>query len=306
MVICFHQSPINVIRFIREILLMEAVLNFHEFGEGPPEWIVENPMTGEPSEFVNLTKTPQVIKLENARDLNLSFENHGVEIIDAASTVTDFYDDHQIDSTYLPEVDELVRRVTGCSSTYIFDVTMRTTDEKTRERYQIRSPANFVHGDFTASGPLNRLKHFLPEKYDALSSGRVAIVNVWRGHVNDVKQKPMAFCLNSQEERDKSIRTIQRTSRHEPDKKVSYIEMASFSESQQWVMFPDMKKSEAVVFKTGDTADPHSGLVHTSCDMVSSENENTLPARHSIECRVLCFWDKGQEDGSCFSFCNVS
>jgi len=264
-------------------------LLFHSFGEAAPEWIVENPQTGDPNRYINMERALTHVQMQDGRQLQISFNSDGLELVSMPTKVVDFYDDSAVLSTYYSELDELLRKVTGCSGTRIFDTTRRTTSPSITGGRQTRSQAEFVHGDQTPEAAPDRVRSALPEEADELlQKSRYCIVNVWRSTVGTIKQKPMAFMLRSKEARVAGfMKGVKRTSRHEH--RTSHMEFGLYSPDYPWITFPYMTMSEAVVFKTADSVDPLSGVAHTAfTDPLSNPRD---PPRQSIEARVLCFWD---------------
>lgn len=273
----------------RQVPSYYAELLFHSFGEAAPEWIVENPQTGDPNQYINMEKSWTHVRMQDGRQLQVSFDFDGIELVSMPTKVADFYDNNAVESTYYSELDELLKRVTGCSGTRVFDTTRRTTSPSIMGGRQSRSPAEFVHGDQTPEAAPDRIRSALPEEADELlQKSRCCIVNVWRSIAGTIKQKPMAFMLQSKEARMAGfMKPVQRTSRHENRK--SHMEFGVHSPDYPWITFPHMTMSEAVIFKTADSADPFGGVAHTAfTDPLSSPYD---PPRQSIEARVLCFWE---------------
>ena len=96
------------------------------------------------------------------------------------SAVSDFADEEAVRHTYFPEIEQLVAEHTGASRVYVFDHTIRNSDEATRVRRQITEPVAGVHGDFTEWSAPKRVRDLLPDEADELLKHRYAIVQVWR------------------------------------------------------------------------------------------------------------------------------
>jgi len=260
-----------------------APLLFHLFNDGPPEWIVENASTGEPNEYINLEKDERYVRMYNGRELDIGFNEHGVELAPMRTQVKDFYDQAEVKSVYFPEVEQLLQRVTGCSGVHIFDVTRRTTATAPAEKVPVRSPAQFVHGDQTPDAAPDRIRR---EAEHLLSKRRYCIVNVWRSVSGCVEQKPMAFNLTSKQARDRgTLRAVKRTSRIE--NRSSFVEFGVCSADDLWVTFPRMTIDEAVVFKTSDSTDRLGAIAHSAFDDPCSSPD--APPRQSMEIRAVCY-----------------
>jgi hypothetical protein len=65
---------------------------------GPPAWVVENPKDagGQANAYENMTIDVRKVAVADGRTLGLTFAEHGVEVADMKTKVTDFYDDDQV------------------------------------------------------------------------------------------------------------------------------------------------------------------------------------------------------------------
>jgi hypothetical protein len=269
-----------------------AQLLFHKFREGAPRYVDENPQTGVASEFINMDKAWADVHMQNGRHMKVCFDSDGVELVDMPTKVTDFYDDKQVTSTYYSELDKLLRKVTGCSGTRVFDTIRRTTSQSMLDGRPLRSPADFVHGDMTPEAVSDKIRLKVPDEADCLmQKRRYSTVTVWRSMVGTIKQKPMAFMLQSKEARLAGLlRSVERT--NPVEHRTTFVEFGVYSDHSSncsWVTFPNMTMSEAAIFKISDSADPLSAIAHSSFKDPFSKPDD--PPRQSIEARVLCYWD---------------
>ena len=109
--------------------------------------------------------------------------------------MTDFFNPELLADIYYPEVEKLVKERTGASRVLIFDHTLRSGDQATREKKLVREPVLAVHNDYTEwSGP-QRVRDLLPAiEAEALLKNRFAIVQVWRPIRNPIQSDPLAIC----------------------------------------------------------------------------------------------------------------
>ena len=54
-----------------------------------------------------------------------SLDRHGFEFVEHKTQVADFFDEPQLKSVYYPEVEQLIRQVSGASRVVLFDHTLR-------------------------------------------------------------------------------------------------------------------------------------------------------------------------------------
>ena len=84
----------------------------------------------------------------------LSLDEQGFVFVEHETKVVDFFDALQLESVYYPEVEELIKGVSGASRVVIFDHTLRSGNEAEREAKLIREPVLSAHNDYTEwSGP---------------------------------------------------------------------------------------------------------------------------------------------------------
>src|SRR6267143_3973031 len=83
-----------------------------------------------------------------------SLDENGFVLVDHPSAVKDFFDPRQIESVYYPELEQLVKELSGAKRVAVFDHTLRSGDEAEREAKLVREPVLSAHNDYTEwSGP---------------------------------------------------------------------------------------------------------------------------------------------------------
>src|SRR2546427_1870909 len=104
----------------------------------------------------------------------------GFEFVEHRTLVRDFFDADELKRVYYPEVEALVKEVSGAARVVVFDHTLRSGDEAEREAKLVREPVLYVHNDYTEwSGP-QRVRDLLPGEAENLLRRRFAIIQVWR------------------------------------------------------------------------------------------------------------------------------
>ena len=210
----------------------------------------------------------------------------GFEFVDHETAMTDFFDAAQLKSVYYPEIEALIKARAGANRVVIFDHTLRSGDEDTRNEKKVREPVMSVHNDYTEwSGP-QRVRELMPagESEDLLTR-RFAIVQVWRPIRNPIQSNPLAIC----DARSLSTDNLIASERRYPDR-VGETYRISYDGNQRWFYFPNMTRDEALVFKVFDSAtDGRARFTpHTSFDDPTTPPD--APARESIEMRALVFF----------------
>src|SRR6266849_6683332 len=114
--------------------------------------------------------------IRNGRPLADEFdlEVTGFEFVKHETRVRDFFDAEELKRVYYPEVEALVKKVSGASRVVVFDHTLRSGDEAEREARLVREPVLNVHNDYTEwSGP-QRVRELLPDDAENLLRRRIA------------------------------------------------------------------------------------------------------------------------------------
>jgi hypothetical protein len=212
-------------------------------------------------------------------------DREGFTLVPHATAVADFLDAGELERVYYPEFVALVRAVTGASRVHVFDHTLRTGDDAERAARNIREPVLWAHNDYTEwSGP-QRLRELLPEEAEALLAGRFAIVQVWRAIDRPVVTNPLAIV----DARTVAPGDLLRAERRYPHR-VGETYQLLHNPAHRWYHYPGMRRDEALVFKTYDSAtDGRARFVpHTSFDDPSAPAD--APPRRSIEVRGIAFF----------------
>ena len=233
------------------------------------------------------TVRSHTVKVRNGRPIRdrFSLERTGFEFVDHPTRVKDFFSDEQLGSVYYPEIETLVRELSGARRVHVFDHTLRSGDETTRNERLIREPVDRVHNDYTEwSGP-NRVRELLPDEADTLLSRRFAIIQVWRAIRNPIESDPLAIC---------DARSIDRedllvAERRYPDR-VGQTYQVAHNPSHEWYYFPRMAREEALVFKVYDSKDDGRARFTAHSAFSDPATGAESPPRESIEVRTLAFF----------------
>ena len=266
---------------------VRAALNYIiDTGEKP---VTTSNAPGGPRVMTNTGKHEEhTVTIHNgrlSRD-DLSLERQGFVLVDHETKVKNFYDEEEVRSVYYPEVELLVKEMTGAVKVLIFDHTLRAADETTRGEKQISAPVRRVHNDYTEwSGP-QRVRDLLPadEAAERLQH-RFAVIQVWRPIRHSVESAPLAIA----DARSLLPQNLIATERRYPDR-VGEIYHITYNPAHYWFYFPHMQTNEALVFKTYDSAtdDRARWTAHAAFD--DPTGAPNAHARESIEVRTLAFF----------------
>ena len=227
------------------------------------------------------------VTIRNGRPLAHEFdlEVTGFEFVDHETQVRNFFDPEELKRVYYPEVEALVKKVSGASRVVVFDHTLRSGDEAEREAKLVREPVLNVHNDYTEwSGP-QRVRDLLPQEADDLLQRRFAIVQVWRPIRHPVESFPLAIC----DARSILPDDFVVNERRYPNR-IGQTYAITYNPEHRWYWLPRMRREEALVFKVYDSSKDGRARwsAHTAFDDPTSP-PNARP-RESIEIRTLAFF----------------
>jgi hypothetical protein len=214
-----------------------------------------------------------------------SLDENGFVFVEHETKVADFFDAEQLQAVYYPEVEQLIKAVSGALRVVIFDHTLRSGEEAEREAKLIREPVLSAHNDYTEwSGP-NRVREVLPDEADDLIKRRFAIIQVWRAINQPIQSNPLALA----DAKSVAMEDLLIAERRYPHR-VGQTYRLKYSPVHRWFYFPEMRRDEALVFKVYDSEkDGRARFTpHTSFEDPTSP-PNARP-RQSIEVRAFAFF----------------
>ena len=265
---------------------VEASLNYLvDTGEKPVSYSAEPGAT--PTQHKGRYKE-RTVTIHDGRPLldRFSLEREGFVFIRHETKVSDFYNEDELRSIYYPEVEKLVKELSGASRVLIFDHTLRAEDDRTREEKKVREPVRRVHNDYTEwSGP-QRVRDLLPaDEAEELLRHRFAVIQVWRPIRKPVETAPITIA----DARSMAAKDLVAVERRYPDR-VGEIYHLTYNPDHRWFYFPKMQRNEALVFKCYDSEKDGRArwTAHTSFDNPTSPPD--AQARESIEVRTLAFF----------------
>ena len=214
-----------------------------------------------------------------------SLDREGFELLHHRS-VADLYDDDAVEKVYYPEIEALLRSVTGASRVVIFDATRRSdAGAGAKNRDGLRGPASRVHVDYTAKSGPQRVKDLMGEAEAArlaASGARIIQINVWRPIRGPVQRSPLALADASSVAPEDLVATDQVF----PDR-VGEIYHLAHNPSQRWYYAPLMTPDEVLLIKGWDSRDDGRARFtpHGAFDLPDTPKD--AAPRESIEVRTL-------------------
>jgi hypothetical protein len=229
---------------------------------------------------------PFKVEIHDARPIadELGLDEEGFVLLQAPTTVTDFYDDEEVRNVYYGESERLIAAAAGAKEVVVFDHTVRVQRGSGEDIGQ-RAPVTLVHNDYTHKSGPQRVRDLL----DAAAAkrwlqGRVAEYNLWRPIRGPVVSMPLAVCdAGSVAPGDLVTADLVY-----PDR-VGEIYNAVHSPAHRWYYVPEMRADEAILLKGYDSETDGRArfTLHTAFHLASTPPD--APPRESIEIRALAF-----------------
>lgn len=271
---------------IRGLNHVEASLSYLlDSGEKPVTYLYDPP-PGVPARSGKSRRFPTTVF--EARPIlgQLSLDRQGFVLVRADTAVKNFYDAGEVRAVYYPEVERLVRRVTGASRVHVFDHNVRCAPMAKRKENGAREPVKFAHNDYTLKSGPQRVRDLLPAEADQLLKHRFAVINVWRPIRGPVEESPLAVCdAWSIAQRDWIASDLKYRDR------TGEVYSITFNPNHRWFYFPQMQRDEVLLLKCYDSTDDGRArfTAHTAFDDPTSPPGAS--ARESIETRTLVFFE---------------
>jgi hypothetical protein len=249
------------------IKVVNAWLNYLAEATPKPVNYAYDPPAGVPRRSGKYVE--QSVGIRNGREAldELSLDINGFVLTPHESAVKDFYDSDEVKSVYYPEVELLLKRVTGAERVVIFDHVVRNPMLAKRGEKDAREPAKIVHNDYSLKSAPRRVRDCLPEEADRLLSNRFAEINVWRAIRGPIESSPLALC----DARSLSPEDVVPADLVYRDR-VGETYGFTYNPNHRWYYFPRLRPDEAILLKCYDSKDDGRArfTAHTSFDDPSS------------------------------------
>jgi hypothetical protein len=241
----------------------------------------------------NLNLVPTRIRVEDLRghERETSLEVEGFQLVPHPTAVKDFRDAQEVANVYVPEVQALIRRLTGASRVVVSGAVLRWGERESHPEFVNSRPGRFTHVDYSRSSFNDFAAMHLandPDKARWLA-GRYAAYNVWRVLSPPPQDIPLGLV---------DARTASYADVIEGDAVIDATGRPEFrfgsslyraNPKHRWIYFSNMRPDEALVFKAFDSDPgrvqgcPHSAFDDPSCP------PGAVP-RSSCEIRAYAYW----------------
>jgi hypothetical protein len=232
--------------------------------------------------------TPHTVPIYDGRAIieQITLDTHGFLLTRHETKVANFYDEQEVKAVYYPEVEQLVKEVTGAVKVVVFDYNVRCAPMAQRGENGAREPVRVAHNDYTLRSGPQRVRDLLAaDEAEARLQHRFMEINVWRPIRGPVQATPLAVCdarsLTPQDFVAMDLKYRDRTGE---------VYSVTFNLNHRWFYFPHMQKNEALFLKCYDSLDDGRArfTAHSAFDDPTTPPD--APARESIETRTLVFF----------------
>lgn len=222
----------------------------------------------------------------------LSLDREGFVVVPHRSSVANFRDPEEIGRVYGPELERVLREVTGAAKVVVMRGGVVRLAQRSPEfgAPGTTYPAKSVHSDYTpTSGPAVAAGVLAPEEAETWLGRRYAIFSLWRALSPPPQDVPLALCdALSVAPSDVVLSDVVIGL---PGREITF-EGACFrhNPAHRWCYFRDMHRDELLIIKAYDTDDsrswrvPHTGFLDPSAPA-------DAPPRQSMDIRAVAFFE---------------
>ena len=228
------------------------------------------------------------VRIEDVRPnaAALSLDVQGFSLHAHPSALLDGYDADQVRAVYYPEMERLVREVTGAHSVLVFDHNVRSDSKARSGQAGVNEPVRRVHNDYTFESAVRRVHQLLGQRTaERRLERRLAIINVWRPLFGPVQDTPLAVC-DARSIRSQDLVPINLLYKDRIGENYNF----AYNPAHRWYYVPEMQADEALLLKCYDSAADGRSLftAHSAFDHPHAPPH--ARARESIEIRTLAFF----------------
>jgi hypothetical protein len=268
---------------------VNASLNYLEDPAQRPVTYTYRPPEGVPARSGRYARF--TVPIHDARSMvaQLSLDKQGVILAHQETKVVNFYDPDEVRARYYPEVERLVKELTGAVKVHVFDHNARCKTMAKAGEKGVQEPVKVAHNDYTVKSGPQRVRDLLPGEADELLKHRFAVINVWRPIRGPVQENPLAVCdAQTIAQKDLVIHNLIYRDR------VGEVYSLAFNPEHRWFYFPQMQRNEVMLLKCYDS-DEHRArfTAHSAFDDPTTPPD--AAPRESIEVRTLVFFPSAAE-----------
>ncbi len=266
---------------------VEASLNYLVPPTEKPAFYLYEPRPGTPHRTTENDRHTVTIYDGRKIQESLSLDEHGFTLTHHDSAVSDLYDRAEVRAVYYPEVEQLVKKVTGASKVLVFDHNVRCAAMAGRGENGAQRPVKSAHNDYTHKSGPQRVRDLVEPAAEAnrLLEHRFAVINVWKPIVGPVEEMPLAVCdAQSIDKQDLVATDLKYRDR------TGEVYQLTFNPEHRWFYFPNMLPTEVMLIKCYDSAEDGRARFSAHSAFRDPTSPPDAAPRESIEVRTLAFF----------------
>lgn len=267
---------------------VEAPINY--LREGTPDSIY---YTNTP-ERSHLPLRTEVMRIEDVRPIagDITLERHGVQLIHAATAVTDFRDREVAARIHLPELEQALLAQFGATKAVLSPFWVHRLNDRAPDfgAPGTTYPGRYAHVDYSDESGPTTARMMLGDHPDAdrLMAGRFMVLNLWRALSPPPQDCPLCLCDAASVAAEDLIPSHVAIGPPGQERKLS-TNMVQHNPAHRWIYFSGMTRNELLVFRGYDSDPDHFRRVpHTAFDDPSAGAD--APPRESIDIRAAVFF----------------
>ena len=250
---------------------------------------------GEEGDKNDTANETRIVAIHNVRGEPVSYDVQGFAIFPHKTAVTNFRDPARIQDIYRPELEKVVREVTGASRVAVWKGGAARLAPRAKEFGAAGTtyPSPTIHGDYTEnSAPGEIIKLVGEEEAKTWLKKRYAIFSLWRAFSDPPQDMPLCLIDYTTINVDKQRQLGDVYYGKGPKEKRMHLEGSGYfySPKHRWCYFRDMNPDELLFIKTYDSdhskawQTPHTSFVDPSAPP-------DAPPRMSLDIRAAVSWD---------------
>jgi hypothetical protein len=265
---------------------IEAPMNYLTEGSEKPVNYMYTPPPGVPQRTGQYGK--YTIPLYDGRSVSqhLSLDTNGFMLTRHETAVKNFYDPDEVHTVYFPEIERLLKEVTGATKVVVFDHNVRCLTKAQKGEDGAREPVKMAHNDYTLRSGPQRVRDLLPAgEAERLLQHRFMEINVWRPIRGPVQANPLAVC----DARSMTLQDFVAMDLKYQDR-TGEVYAVAFNPNHRWFYFPRMQRDEVLLLKGYDSMEDGRARFTAHSSFEDPTTPPDAPARESIEVRTLVFF----------------
>lgn len=261
--------------------------------DGVVRFVLDNHWSG-------LNLDPRTVPISDARKLPAptTLDREGFTLTRVVSGVTDYRDEQQLKSLWMPAVCETIKSLTGASWVATFAHNVRFSNNSANAtKTSVSAPARAIHADLSPAFDLARLGDeplageaalAMKNRWGNQLPRRWRVYNIWQQISPPPQDTPLALCDLTSIDPGDILDSAGRDTLGSD--KVYALTFFRHNPGHRWFYFSNMLPGEAIVFSGYDPQAPdNSRVAHTAFDLPRSP-VHAVP-RNSIEIRAVAAFD---------------